>query len=204
MSGLKKDQFLEISRINPHLVPRNPRLCSNDYFYHPNQEKIYNEIYGAKEFNCCPQFSISMDKLRSKPEYFGEALEICEEQGLIPLITFTHNYSKEVICQFYGTVVFIEDEFGFRSLKWMTKEHVMEATCEEFANGIGYRLHKNCIATIHPPLVRYDPFSYASDNLNRDISIFYPHIHKRMLVSLHWAEDALTSPESIYDISPSG
>ncbi|KAK1663542.1 hypothetical protein QYE76_051701 [Lolium multiflorum] len=145
MSGLTKGQFLEIRRIDPYLVDKNYRLCRNTYFYHPNQDRIYNEIYGTKEFNCCPQCSISMDKLRSKSEYFGEALEICEEQGLIPLMTFSHNYSKEVICQFYTTVVFLQDEFGVRSLKWMTKEYVMEATWEEFAQGIGYQLPENDI-----------------------------------------------------------
>ncbi|KAK1698641.1 hypothetical protein QYE76_015338 [Lolium multiflorum] len=145
MSGLKKSQFLEIRGANPYLVPRNPRLCPNNYFYHANQERIYNEVYGTKEFNFCPQFSINMDKLRSKPEYFGEALEICEVQGLIPLMTFTHNYSKEVICQFYATAVFLQDETGFRSIKWMTKEHVMEATWEEFARGLGYELPGNDI-----------------------------------------------------------
>ncbi|KAK1661400.1 hypothetical protein QYE76_049559 [Lolium multiflorum] len=137
---LNKSQFLEIRGVNNYMVPRNTRLCPNNLFYHPNQERIYHEVYGAKEFNCCPQFSINMDKLPSKPDYFGEALEICEEQGLIPLMTFTHNYSKEVICQFYATAVFLQEESGARSIKWMTKEHVMEATWDEFARGLGYQL----------------------------------------------------------------
>ncbi|KAK1668094.1 hypothetical protein QYE76_056253 [Lolium multiflorum] len=84
-----------------------------------------------------------MDKLNSNLEYFGDALEICDEQGLTPLMTFSHNFSKEVICQFYATVVFLEDEGGFRSLKWMTREHVMEASWEEFARSIGYELPDN-------------------------------------------------------------
>ncbi|KAK1695013.1 hypothetical protein QYE76_011710 [Lolium multiflorum] len=75
MSGLTKKQFLEIQQVNPYLVDKNHRLCPNTYFYHPNQERIYKEIYGAKEFNCCPQCSISMDKLRSKPEYFPRRQE---------------------------------------------------------------------------------------------------------------------------------
>ncbi|KAK1605343.1 hypothetical protein QYE76_029016 [Lolium multiflorum] len=49
-------------------------------------------------------------------------------------------FLQEIICQFYATVVFLEDEDGFRSLKWMTREHVMEATWEDFARGIGYEL----------------------------------------------------------------
>jgi hypothetical protein len=91
MNKLSKGQFLEVWRVNPYLVEKNHRLCPNNYFYHPNQERIYNEVYGKKEFNCCPQCSISMEKLRSKPELFGEALEICEEKGLIPLMTFSHD-----------------------------------------------------------------------------------------------------------------
>jgi hypothetical protein len=67
MSALTKNQFIEIRRANPYLVPKNPRQCPNSFFYHSNQERIYNEIYAKKEFNCCPQYSISMEKLESKP-----------------------------------------------------------------------------------------------------------------------------------------
>jgi hypothetical protein len=51
MSGLKKAQFLEITGAKPYLAQRNPRICPNNYLYHVNQESIYNEVYGAKEFN---------------------------------------------------------------------------------------------------------------------------------------------------------
>jgi hypothetical protein len=140
MLDVKKGQFLEVRGANPYLLPRNARQCPNAYFHHINQERIYTEVYGAKEFKCCPQYSISMDKLNSDLDYFGEALEICEEQGLIPIMTFSHDFSREVICQFYATVVFLEDEGGYRTLKWMTKEHVMEASWQDFARGIGYEL----------------------------------------------------------------
>jgi hypothetical protein len=140
MDELSKNQFLEVRKINPYLVEKNHRLCPNPLFYHQYQERIYNDIYGKKEFACCPQGSISMDKLDSEPEYFGEAKAICEELGLVPLMTFNHPYNKEIICQFYATVVFEEDEFGVRSLTWMTKEHLMRASWEEFAQGLGYQL----------------------------------------------------------------
>jgi hypothetical protein len=140
MNELSKNQFLEVLKVNPYMVEKNTRLCPNAYFYHKNTEMIYNEIYRAKEFACCPQWSISMENLDSEPEYFVEAKAICEEFGLIPLMTFNHQYSKEIICQFYATMVFEVDENGYRSLTWMTKEHVMKATWEEFANGLGYNL----------------------------------------------------------------
>jgi hypothetical protein len=45
---------------------------------------IYDEIYGVKEFTYCPKWSISLEKLDSDPEYFGEAKAICEKLGLLP------------------------------------------------------------------------------------------------------------------------
>jgi hypothetical protein len=55
-----------------------------------------------------------MDKLDSDPKYFGEAKAIGEELGLVPLMTFNHPDSKEIICQFYAMVVFDVDENGAR------------------------------------------------------------------------------------------
>ncbi|KAK1616250.1 hypothetical protein QYE76_021767 [Lolium multiflorum] len=101
-------KFLEV-------ISTQEKALDEYYRLSKEKERIYNEVYGAKEFNCCPQYSINMDKLNSNLEYFGEALEICDEQGPTPLTTFSHNYSKEVICQFYATAVFLEDEGGFRS-----------------------------------------------------------------------------------------
>jgi hypothetical protein len=74
-----------------------------------------------------------MDKFDSDPKYFGEAKAICEELGLVRLMTFNHPYSKEVICQFYATTQSDVDENGDRSLTWMTKEHLMKASWAEFA-----------------------------------------------------------------------
>lgn len=69
-------------------------------------------------------------------------------------MTFNHPCSKEVICQFYATVVFEVNEHGDRSLTWITKEHVMGATWEEFAHGLGYQLDHNNLNSfrvyIHP------------------------------------------------------
>lgn len=81
MDELSKNQFLEVRNVNPYLVAKNTRMWPNAYFYHQNQERIYNEIYGKKDFARFPQCSISMEKLDSDPAYFGEAKEICENLG---------------------------------------------------------------------------------------------------------------------------
>jgi hypothetical protein len=53
-------------------------------------------------------------------------------------MNFKHPFNDEIICQFYATVNFEQDENEVRSLTWMTKEFLMRATWEEFANGLGY------------------------------------------------------------------
>jgi hypothetical protein len=51
MDNLSKNQLLEVRKVNPYLVEKNVRLCPNTYFYRQNQERIYHEIYGTKEFH---------------------------------------------------------------------------------------------------------------------------------------------------------
>jgi hypothetical protein len=106
MDKLSKNQFLEVHKVNPYLVAKNTHMFPNACFYHQYTERIYNDNYAQKEFACLPQCSISMEKLDSEPKYFGEAKAICEELGLVPLMTFNHPYNKEIICQFYATMVF--------------------------------------------------------------------------------------------------
>jgi hypothetical protein len=52
------------------------------------------------------------------PEYFGEALAMCEEFGLLPLMQFTQNWDEDLVVQFYSTVYFTEDED--KTIKWLT------------------------------------------------------------------------------------
>jgi hypothetical protein len=54
MDKLSKNQFLAVRGVNLYVVDKKSRLCPNTHFYHQNQERIYNEVYGAKEFACCP------------------------------------------------------------------------------------------------------------------------------------------------------
>ena len=138
MKELTLRQFLEIRNVNPYVIEKNTRLCPNPYFYTKNQERIFNEIYKVKNFACCPQWSTNVEKMDANLEYFGEAKAICEEFGIVPLMNFNHPFNDEIICQFYSTVNFEQDENEVRSLTWMTKEFVMRASWEEFAHGLGY------------------------------------------------------------------
>jgi hypothetical protein len=77
-----------------------------------------------------------MDFVRGNPSYFGGALEMCEEFGLLPIMQFHCDYDMDMVCQFYFTVYFSTSEP--RKLTWMTKNKVFEAEWSEFATLLGY------------------------------------------------------------------
>jgi hypothetical protein len=74
--------------------------------------------------------------MRKNPEYFGEALAMCEEFGLLPLMQFTQNWDEDLVVQFYSTVYFTEDED--KTIKWLTNGRLLEATWVEFGASLGY------------------------------------------------------------------
>ena len=64
--------------------------------------------------------------MRSNTTYFGEALEVCEEFGLLDFIEVNEDYDEHLVGQFYATLYFHPDED--RKISWMTKNQVFSAT----------------------------------------------------------------------------
>jgi hypothetical protein len=94
------------------------------------QERIFNEVYGKKKVRLGPMHSINVALMDKDSEYFGEAKEICEEFGLLPLMQFNHDIDEDIIAQFYATVYL--DLTNERELIWMTKDKLMKATWAQF------------------------------------------------------------------------
>jgi hypothetical protein len=82
------------------------------------------------------QHHINVEHMRKNPEYFGEALAMCEEFGLLQLMQFTQNWDEDLVVQFFSTVYFIEDEH--KIIKWLTNGRLLEATWVEFGDSLGY------------------------------------------------------------------
>ena len=51
-----------------------------------------------------------MNHVRKNLHYFGEALEICTNIGLLPIMEFRCNYDPMLITQFYATVHFAKNQ----------------------------------------------------------------------------------------------
>jgi hypothetical protein len=100
------------------------------------QERIFNEVYGKKKARLGPMHSINVALMDKDPEYIGEAKEICEEFGLLPLMQFNHDIDEDIIAQFYAMVHL--DLTNERELIWMTKDKLMKATWAQFGECLGY------------------------------------------------------------------
>jgi hypothetical protein len=105
-----------------------------------NQAYVFQDCY-AKFKNPVPtQHAIDLDHLRSKPNYFGEALEICERFGLLPIMDTVCDYDVSMIAQFYATVHFGGDDE--KTMKWMTNGRFLTSTWDRFSELLGYPLEE--------------------------------------------------------------
>jgi hypothetical protein len=132
--------YMAIRTANPYLGPRSSRT-HNRHFYTEVQERIFNEVYPPNKVKVVDQRYINIDHLK-KDAYFHEALGICEEFGLLPIMTFQCNYDPYLVTQFFATVYFHEDKA--RSITWMTRDEVLTTTWSNFGQILGYPIPENC------------------------------------------------------------
>ena len=94
--------------------------------------------YFHKDYSVTTRHTIDINHLLlpKHKDYFAETLAMCEEFGLIPLMKINQSYIDYYIVQFYATVHFDEDEK--RTMRWMTKDRMLEATLKEFGEVLGY------------------------------------------------------------------
>ena len=136
--SLRLHEYRAYREINPYDKKRFPSV-RNPHFHTNEQERVYQEVYlgSTNKHKVVIQHSIDIehmkkDKLRS---YFAEALAMCGEFGLIDIMTFNHPYIEYYILQFYSTVHFGND--NARTLRWMTKDTMLEATMNDFGAVLG-------------------------------------------------------------------
>jgi hypothetical protein len=80
--------------------------------------------------------TINIKHMDKYPEYFGEAKEICEEFGLLPLMEFSHDYDGDLIAQFFAIIHL--KKTNDHEVTWMTRDKLMRGTCAQFIECLGY------------------------------------------------------------------
>ena len=91
----------------------------------------FYEEYPTHKNKVVQQFSISVPHMQANMAYFGEALEVCEQFGLLDFIEINEDYDEHLVGQFFATLFFHNEDD--RKITWMTKNQVFTATWAEFA-----------------------------------------------------------------------
>ena len=126
-SQLSESEFAAKRAVDFYVIDRMDQVPSvrgsNPSFHNSFQEECYREILSKKPTdNAVTQHHINIEYMRSKPNYFGEALEICEEFDLFHIMELEQDYDEEIVAQFLATVHMGNETK--RRIKWMTKEKV--------------------------------------------------------------------------------
>jgi hypothetical protein len=83
LKGLSKEDFRDMRlRLSYSL----PRTASSPMFHHREEVLIRNEKYAHLKTKVAPRSVMCMEHLRD--DYFVDAIYICKEFGLLPLMTF--------------------------------------------------------------------------------------------------------------------
>lgn len=125
LKKMSDSEFARNKGINPYVVGApDPRHVSDPWFYNNFQSQIYHEILMRKKTdNFVMQHSIHLEHMTKKPDYFGEALSICEEFGLLRIMDFNQKFDVELVAQFFATVHFGNEEV--RTVTWMSRGKVL-------------------------------------------------------------------------------
>jgi hypothetical protein len=92
-------EYTTYRMIDPYTVEQNP-CVSDENFWNHSQEEVYTRIYLTMKNKVFKQHHINVDHMCKNHEYFGEALAMCEEFGLLPLMEFTQNWDEDLVVQF--------------------------------------------------------------------------------------------------------
>jgi hypothetical protein len=79
--------------------------------------------------------AIDMDHLWNKP-YFDEAVNVIKRMGLSQLFTIQCDYDKELILQFYSSLVMMNDDD--HTMKCMSGANHCTATFHDFDDALGF------------------------------------------------------------------
>ena len=139
LNDLSDKDFRALRRVNQYDLDRSPQYDESSFFYTEFQERTLKEVIMKKDRIFVEQKHIDIhQKAQQNAAYFGEAKEICEELGLIPLMKFVKNYDPTLIAQLYATVHFSAGVN--KSFTWMSRNNQCSATLAEFGALLGYQV----------------------------------------------------------------
>ena len=130
-------EYREYRNKNPYLIPRQDNVL-DPRFYTLDQEAVYNQIYSGQRNAVVLQHRLNIPHMTSPKfqAYFAEAYSMCEEFGLLQIMTEHQDYNEELVGQFYATV-HLGNESNAK-LHWMIKDEHVECRWSDFCALLQY------------------------------------------------------------------
>jgi hypothetical protein len=125
-----------------------PSIRGNDPHFHTAfQAQCFHEILmTAAQENVVPQHSVNIGHMECNPTYFSEALGLCDELGIRPIMELSQDYDEELVGQFLATVHFANEVE--RHIVWMTKTEKLSIKWSDVDALIGFAEHgPGCVFT---------------------------------------------------------
>ena len=132
---MKQNEYWQYRERNPYCRPQDAALVGRP-FWNRDQSLVYFDRIKAKKNLFVKTKSINIEHMEKDRAYFGEALDLCAQFNIVPIMTFNYDFDAELVAQFFATVWFgTEDN---RTMIWMTHGRQLRATWGEFMDLLGY------------------------------------------------------------------
>ena len=130
-------EYREYREKNPYLIPRQDPMLWIPGFYTNDQEQFINQIYTGQRNAVVLQHRLNIPHMTSPKyqAYFAEAYSMCEEFGLLQIMSEQQDYNEELVGQFYATVHMGNERNA--KLHWMIKDEHVECQVVRFLCFVG-------------------------------------------------------------------
>ena len=130
MFELPLPEYWAYRQSNPYKQPQDPTLKGTK-FWNKSHRDVYQLMVKDRKNTFVPNVkSISLAYMSTNPDYFGEALALCEKFGICDIISFNKAFDADLLAQFFATVYFLKCDD--RTLTWMCHDEVVSYKWEVF------------------------------------------------------------------------
>ena len=96
LAKMPPTQFMKERRVNPYTASKDARY-KNSLFHTQFRERIFNEVLPHFKTKVVKQLYINTEYMRAHRDYFGEALDMCEQFGILEFINLHENFDEALI-----------------------------------------------------------------------------------------------------------
>jgi hypothetical protein len=131
----KKDSMNVMHLCNKPCYSSSKERVTDERFWTFFHQDWYRTVLYLKSSLVVKQQYVDIEYMRNKKDmHFNRVLESCDLHGITDLLQFRHNWNKEIISEFYSTLLYDKKE---RIFMWMTNGRRFHVKLAQFAQILG-------------------------------------------------------------------